>query len=857
MTTQDTLTVGRSAGASQPGDPADAVRPGGDSRAARQAGARARRLTRPLLAVTAGIALYLAFPPVGIWPLAPVSVAVITLLARGVPLRRSAGLGMLFSLAFMLSMLRFVMFVGLDGWIVLSIGEAALLALIAPATTLVMRVRGWPLWVAAVWVGQEALRGRVPFGGFPWGKLAFTQADTPLTPLAALGGSPLVTAAVAGSGALLAAAVLALSPVGALGSPGTGTPAAGRGRTRRAAALAWPLGAAVAMTAAGLAVPLPTSAQAGSAQVAAIQGNVPRAGGLEALGRMFQVTANHMTATERLGTDVTAGRVPHPDLVLWPENSSDVDPFVDPRAAAMLDRAARAVGAPLLVGAVLDGPGTGKVRNAGLGWSGDGWTGQIYVKQHPVPFAEYLPGRAVLEKLVKRFATELPDDFVHGSNVGSLHIGTVTIGDVICFEVAYDGLVRDTVNAGAQLLVVQTNNASFGRKGESEQQLAMTRMRAVEHGRAAVQVSTSGQSALIEPDGRVIAQSGLYETAVLTASLPLRTSRTLADRVGAAPEILLVILGLLAVTFGLRAGKSSRERGGAGRETAGETAGDTERRRVDDERVLVCVPTYNERENLHNTVIRLRAANPDVDLLVIDDASPDGTGEIADGIAASDPRVHVLHRAAKNGLGTAYVAGFDWGLRQGYDILVEMDADGSHQPEELPRLLAALRDADLVIGSRWVTGGEVRNWPRSRLLLSRGANAYVRAALGMPLADATAGFRAYRARVLKSRDLQQVASQGYCFQVDLTWQAWRSGFRVLEIPITFVEREHGRSKMSRAIVAEALWRVTWWALTTRHDRQATPGGGHLAAGGHIGKEGGYVPLARAEAADRSATGVSP
>ncbi|WP_322767053.1 apolipoprotein N-acyltransferase [Frankia sp. Cr1] len=861
-----------------------AGRTGEGSPLMRTAGARARRLTRPALAVAAGIALYLAFPPVGLWPLAPVAVAAITLLVRGMPLARSAGLGMLFGLAFMLSMLRFVIFVGVDGWVVLSVGEAALLALVAPATTLVTRVRGWPLWVAAVWVGQEALRGRAPFGGFPWGKLAFSQGDTPLTPLAALGGSPLVTAAVAGCGALLAAAVLALGPLG------TSMVAARRVQAGRRATTApfgllllrglrppgaraddrrapfGLLGAAVAVALLGLAVPLPSAAQVGTAQVAAVQGNVPRSGGLDALGRMFQVTANHVAATERLGADVTAGRTPRPNLVLWPENASDVDPFADARAAAMLDRAARAVGAPILVGAVLDGPGRGKVRNAGLGWDADGWTGQIYVKQHPVPFAEYLPGRTVLEKLVKRFATEMPNDFVHGNGVGTVTIGGVTIGDVICFEVAYDGLVRDAVNTGARLLVVQTNNASFGRKGESEQQLAMTRLRAVEHGRAAVQVSTSGQSAIIAPDGRIVAESGLYETAVLTASLPLRTSRTLADRVGVAPEMLLVILGLLAVAFGLRAGQPSRGQGGPDGDTdtaddadaAGDTdtAGDTERRRVDDERVLVCVPTYNERESLHNTVMRLRAANPDVDLLIIDDASPDGTGEIADGIAAADPRVHVLHRDAKNGLGAAYVAGFDWGLRHGYDVLVEMDADGSHQPEELPRLLAALRDADLVIGSRWVTGGEVRNWPRSRLLLSRGANVYVRAVLGMPLADATAGFRAYRAPVLQSRDLGQVASQGYCFQVDLTWQAWRSGFRILEVPITFVEREHGRSKMNRAIVTEALWRVTWWALTTRHGRPAAPGERHRLASADTG----YVPAARADGADhsdRSTTGVSP
>jgi len=244
-------------------------------------------------------------------------------------------------------------------------------------------------------------------------------------------------------------------------------------------------------------------------------------------------------------------------------------------------------------------------------------------------------------------------------------------------------------------------------------------------------------------------------------------------------------------------------------------------------RVLVCIPTYNERENLAVTLRRLRAAVPEADVLVVDDQSPDGTGELADALAATDPSVHVLHGRPKAGLGVAYVSAFAWGIERGYDALVEMDADGSHQPEELPRLLAALRSADVVLGSRWVDGGQVRNWPRSRLLLSRGGNAYVRAVLRMPLSDATGGFRVYRAEVLRSLTLSEVASQGYCFQVDLVWQAWRAGARVVEVPITFVERTEGESKMSRQIVLEALWRVTWWGL--RQGRTASPSRSRLEA----------------------------
>jgi len=246
---------------------------------------------------------------------------------------------------------------------------------------------------------------------------------------------------------------------------------------------------------------------------------------------------------------------------------------------------------------------------------------------------------------------------------------------------------------------------------------------------------------------------------------------------------------------------------------------------VSTERVLVCVPTYDEAETLPTLLTRLRAAVPDADVLVIDDSSPDGTGQVADAWAARDAAVQVLHRSAKAGLGAAYVAAFGWGLAGGYDVLVEMDADGSHAPEQLPRLLAALRaGADVVLGSRYVPGGELVGWPRSREILSRGGNAYTRLALGLPVRDATGGYRAYRAEVLRALDLTDVQSQGYCFQVDLLWRAWRHGFRVEEVPITFVERQVGASKMSRAIVAEALWRVTvWGARSLRgHRREAGP-----------------------------------
>ncbi|MFI6154279.1 polyprenol monophosphomannose synthase [Kitasatospora sp. NPDC051170] len=232
-------------------------------------------------------------------------------------------------------------------------------------------------------------------------------------------------------------------------------------------------------------------------------------------------------------------------------------------------------------------------------------------------------------------------------------------------------------------------------------------------------------------------------------------------------------------------------------------------------RVLVIIPTYNEAENVERIVGRVRAAVPEAHVLVADDNSPDGTGELADKLAVEDDNVHVMHRKGKEGLGAAYLAGFRWGIDHGYDVLVEMDADGSHQPEELDRLLTALRGADLVLGSRWVPGGRVVNWPKSRLLLSRGGSTYSRLMLGVPIRDVTGGYRAFRKETLLGLGMDEVASAGYCFQVDLAWRTVKAGFKVAEVPITFVERELGASKMSRSIVVEALWRVTSWGIADR------------------------------------------
>ena len=495
--------------------------------AATPAAGRPRPPELPLrlaVAVAAGSLLYLAFPPVGASWLAPVGVAVLVLVCRGVTARRGALLGLATGLAFFLPLVEWTATIaGVGALLALGLLQAAFVAALGAALPGVLRLPGWPLWAAALWVLCEALRSRIPFGGFPWGRLAFSQGDTLLTPLASLGGAPLVSAALALLGTVLAWALVHL-------------------RSRPVAALSVLLTTAVTVVGTAALVPVPVDGE--PVRVAVVQGNVPRLG-LGFNAQRAAVLANHVQATRRLAADVRAGRVEQPDLVLWPENASDIDPFTDPAAYASIDQAVQDVGVPVLVGAVLQGPG-GKVSNAGIVWDPDSGPGERYVKRHPVPFGEYIP----LRPLVRRITTKVdlvPRDFVAGDEVGVLDVGPVRLGDVICFEVAYDGLVRDVVTGGGRLVVVQTNNATFGRSAETSQQLAMSRLRAVEHGRAVLVAATSGISAVIGPDGRVIESAPVFTQKVLSAEVPTRTGITLATRLGALPELLLCLVAAGAV----------------------------------------------------------------------------------------------------------------------------------------------------------------------------------------------------------------------------------------------------------------------------------------------------------------------
>ncbi|MGC4901522.1 apolipoprotein N-acyltransferase [Micromonospora echinospora] len=487
-------------------------------------------------AVLAGVALLLAFPPYGMWPLAPVGVALLAAAAHRRRLRAGAGLGFLTGVALFAPLLEWTnLHTGYLPWALLSLLQAAYLALLGAATAWVSPLAdrhraAWPLLTGVLWVAQEALRDRTPFGGFPWGRLAFSQDTSPLLRLAALGGAPLVTFAVAVAGGIL----VAVAWRDWRRAPGQWRPVAGL------------TAALVALLAAGPAAPAEVRGAGGTVTVAIVQGNVPRLG-LDFNAQRQAVLNNHVDATLELAERVTEGGQPRPDLVVWPENSSDIDPLRNPGAGARIAQAADAIGAPILVGAVLAGPEPGQVRNVGLLWRPGAGVDldQTYVKRHPVPFAEYVPLRSVA-RMVSSQVDRVSSDFVPGDRPGVVDAGAAVLGDVICFEVAYDGIVRDTVTGGAQLLVVQTNNATFD-VAEARQQLAMVRLRAVEHGRAALMASTVGVSGFVSPDGRVDGATGFNTAAVVVRQMELGNGRTPATTAGVWPEVALTALAVAAL----------------------------------------------------------------------------------------------------------------------------------------------------------------------------------------------------------------------------------------------------------------------------------------------------------------------
>jgi len=498
-------------------------------------------MPRLLLAAVAGIGAAVSFEPYRFVYLLPVAVAVFTLTCFGAGLRRGFLLGTVFGGAFMLTLLPWLQVIGVDAWIALSLFEGLFYGLLGLGTAAVLRLPWWPVWAATLWIGVEALRGIFPFGGFPWGRLAFATVDTPVDALFAYTGSAGATLAVALVGTVLAWAVAVVR----------------RTPVRAAAGLAAACLLASAGSAFALNSPAPDKGQ-DTVTVAAVQGDVP-GDGMDAFAERRAVLNNHVAATKDLAADVSAGDTAPPDFVIWPENSTDIDPFADPTVFADIQASVDAIGVPVLVGAMVDGTQPNEVFNQGIVWQPITGPGERYSKRHPVPFGEYIPFRDQLAKIFSRL-DQIPRDMVPGTEPGLLDMAGTRIGDVICFEVAYDGLLRDLVNGGAEMIVVQTNNATYMGTGQIDQQFAIARLRAIETNRFVVVAATNGVSGMVNAQGVVVARAPVRTQDVLIRSAPLHGDVTAGIRYGLWIEVLLTAVAAVSVLSGLAVNYRRRRR---------------------------------------------------------------------------------------------------------------------------------------------------------------------------------------------------------------------------------------------------------------------------------------------------------
>ncbi|HYZ11172.1 MAG TPA: apolipoprotein N-acyltransferase [Actinomycetota bacterium] len=741
-------------------------------------GLRLARLPTALIAAAASaLLLWLALPPADVGPLGFVALVPLMWALRASRVRRGALLGLSFGVLFYGLLLSWLIPVSILGWAALVLGVGAFLALFGAVVPAVWRDRA-PLSTAvavgAAWALVEWLRGVWPFGGWSWVSLGATQHDNLITlPAASVIGAVGLGFLVAAINALVLVALLRAGEWRRSLLPGT---------------------AAVALALLPVVLPGP-SADGPPVDVAVIQGNVPLEVGTAS--RIIEdnlVAENHARLHGRLAADP-------PDLAVWPENALDRDPTTDAVIGPVVEEAIVAVGAPTLVGAITRAE-DGRLLNENLLYAEDGRVVDRYAKNHLLPFGEFVPGRRFLDWIpdVRRVRADLSP----GTEPGRFRREDLGFASIICFENAFPDLVRDFITEDEGFVVVSTNNATFGVSAAPEQHVVLSELRAVESGRWVVHAALSGISAVIGPDGTVTQRTGLFEPAILRADVPTAEGTTPYDAVGG--WLPLAFLALL----------------GAGYLTPRRAPERPVLPLPEDHRVAVILPTYNERETVEEVVERVLTVSDRVDVTVVDDSSPDGTGDLVRKMADREPRVTLLERPEKGGLAGAYLDGFAAALAEGYDVVVEMDADLSHRPEDLPGLLAAARGHHLVLGSRYVPGGRVRNWSLFRRVLSRGGNLYVRMLLGLPLADATSGFRAYRREALRELVARRLRSEGYAFQVELAYRGWRRGLVVAEVPITFEERRHGQSKISRAIVAEALWQVLLWAVRDRVLRRRPP-----------------------------------
>ncbi len=720
----------------------------------------------------------LSLPPVGIGPVAFAAPIPLLWLLRGARPARGAAIGAAFGVAYFGLLLYWILLFGVLAWSALVLASAGFLALFGTLAPLVSR-RDKPALTAAglasLWTTIEWVRGVWPLGGFGWGQLGSTQTNDPwlmrLAPIAGVWGMSFVVLFVAG---LL---------LGALEG--------WRRRPRRSVALA---GAAMALVFAPGLIP-PFTVDGPPVRVAEIQVDVRKAASADASSEDRAVALLNASEQARLRADP-------PDLAVWGEGALDPGALADPGTMRVVRGSIAAVGAPTLAGAVTVSP-TGAERTEALLFDGAGRIVDRYAKVHLVPFGEYVPWRHELSWISA--LRQVPVDRVPGDGVQGVRMpGLPAFGTPICYENSFPSIERAFVRSGAGFLVLTINNASYGRTAASRQHLVMTQLRAAETARWVVHAAVSGVSAFVDPSGHVVAEAGLFRDAILRHTIRASDRITPYVRFGDC----VPALSLLAV-LGLAIAPRTRPRF---RRPAPEQLPDRPR-------TLVLLPTYDERATIGAVLEQLLALPQHVDVLVIDDGSPDGTAEVVRAAADGEPRIRLVERPEKGGLASAYGLGFRLGLEEGYDLVVEMDSDLSHAPEELPALLEAARGLDLVIGTRYMPGGSVSNWSRARVALSKAGNRYARLALGFPLHDATSGYRVYRRRLLQHLAAEPIRSDGYGFQIELAFRAWRGGFAIGETPITFREREHGTSKISRRIVFEALWLVTLWGLRERfvHD----------------------------------------
>jgi apolipoprotein N-acyltransferase len=729
------------------------------------------------LSLAAGLLCSLAFPPAELWPLAFIATALLLLLLRDARAARGFALGLIFGLGFFGATLYWIWRFGAMAWVALTLVSAVAVAVfgaLAPSVTRPGATIRNALGVAALWTVIDWIRGAWPLGGFTWGSLGISQVDDrTLLPLASITGVWGVTFVVVAAASLIADATL---------GGGGGRQRLGRG-----------VGAALLIVAPAL-IPFP-HADGGALDVAALQVDVRVAAGTSARDEDLTV-AHRLVALDR--SLIGGGR---PDLVVWGEGSLDPAASADPRTVAAVQGAIRAVGAPTSIGAVLNDV-DGEQHTSDLVFDAQGALVDRYDKVHLVPFGEYVPWRRWLGWV--QAIRQIPVDRTPGTDVHTVQApGLPPFGTPICFENAFPSLTRSFAHAGATFFIVPVNNASYGFTAASDQHLQMSRMRAVETGRWFVDAAVSGVSAFIDPAGRVTEHADLFRSAVLRGTIQTSSGVTPYVRLGDwLPWLALVAVVALFL---------APPRRGAKRRIPPALAGPP--------RTLVVLPTYEERATIATVLAGILGLPERVDVVVIDDSSPDGTGEIVRAIAAAEPRVRLIERPEKSGLGSAYLEGFRLAIDEAYEIGVEMDSDLSHDPTELPALLAAAGAQDLVVGSRYVLGGSVTNWSRSRVWLSKAGNAYARLMLGIPIHDATSGYRAYRRELLAHLLSRRMTSDGYGFQIELVMRADRDGFAVGEVPITFREREHGRSKISRRIVVEALWLVMRWGSALRFRRE--------------------------------------